>query len=456
MTKFDVTIIGTGTAGQTAALELASEGYSVAIIEQSDYPGGVCALHGCQAKKYFYEVAELVARARHLMGAGVTSPPAVNWGDITEAKNQFTGSVPENTKANLRGHGVQYFEGSAHFEDAVTITAGSDKISADYFIIATGAVPMPLPLTGSEHLASSNDFLAMKSLPERVVFVGGGFISFEFAHFAARLGCKAGAIHILEAAERPLGPFDEEMVSQLTEASVHDGIQVHSGVSVSSIEKTTDGVYVHLESGEKFEADLAVHGAGRIAATEGLGLDNAGIKTSNRGITVNPEMRTSVSNIFAIGDCADTIQLARVADKEAAVAVKNILAEKEGTPTETIDYGAVPSVLFTYPQLAMVGKTEAQLQQEGIRYWKSSESGVGWPTYKRVGLQHAGYKILVDANNKILGAHILSDNATGLINIFRQAILDDTDVEKLYRESVMTPYPSRESDLLYMLTPFIE
>lgn len=456
MEKHDVVVIGAGTGGQTAAVELAVQGYSVAVVEQSKSPGGVCALHGCQAKKYFYEVTELAAKANHLQGLGIASVPTVNWREISAAKNIFTSQVPDNTRANLRGSGVTYMEGKASFISDTELMVAEKKIEADYFVIACGAVPMQLPIDGGEHLITSNDFLALEQIPTRIVFIGGGFISFEFAHFAARLGSKPGEVHILEVMERPLGPFDQEMVAQLVAASAHDGINVQSGVSISSIEKTEEGFVVHLQSGNTIETDLVVHGAGRIPAIDHLGLDNAGVTATRRGIQVDSMMRTSAPNIFAVGDCAASIQLARVADREALIAASNILADKEGTERTTISYDAVPAVLFTYPQLAMVGKTEEQLIEDGVKFWKSSETEIGWPTYRRIGMRHAAYKILVDAENRVLGAHVLSDNATGIINTFKQAMLDGTDIEKLRDAAVMSPYPSRESDILYMLNPLLD
>ena len=148
--------------------------------------------------------------------------------------------------------------------------------------------------------------------------------------------------------------------------------------------------------------------------------------------------------------------LARVADREALVAVHNILVAKEGGEQAVISYDEAPAVLFTYPQLAMVGKTEEQLRDDKTRYWKSMDNNLGWPTYRRIGLRHAAYKVLVDEHDLVLGAHILSDNATGLINTFRLAMLHGIDVRKLHRDAIMSPYPSRESDLLYMLAPLVE
>lgn len=315
---------------------------------------------------------------------------------------------------------------------------------------------MPLPIEGIEHAITSDQFLELPSLPDRFVFIGGGFISFEFAHFVARLGdSPARQTVILEAAPRPLGPFDSEMVDLLVAASEAEGIAVHTDIRITAIEREADGLRVMTSSGERFTADIVVNSAGRMAAINDLGLEQAGIEHSSRGIQVNACMQTTQPHIYAIGDCAATIQLARVADSEAMVAVDAILETTgRSAPRSEMDYSAVPSILFTYPQYGMVGSTEDALKNKAIPYTKSFGKELAWPTYRRIGMKHAAYKILVGANNEFLGAHILSDNAAGLINTIRLAMLNRIPAASLYHQSVVSPYPSRESDLLYMLMPF--
>lgn len=456
MNQYDVVVIGSGTAGQSAAHELAAEGYSVALVEKSVEPGGVCALRGCQAKKWFYEVMETVARSRHLMGLGVTSLPETDWQQILKEKNRFTAKIPEGTVKGLRGSGVTYIAGEAGFIDAHTLKAGEDHITFKYCIIATGAKPVNLSIEGNEYIATSNDFLDLETLPPRIIFIGGGFVSFEFAHFAARLGGKPGAIHILEANPRPLKPFDADMVEQLVEASRSEGIEIHTEVDISGVRKEGSGYDVLFKSGNKLEADLVVNGAGRMPDIDDLNLEAAGVETEKAGIQVDGSMKTTQPHIYAIGDCAATLKLARVADMEAKIAVGAILASEEGEQLPVMDYSAAPAVLFTYPQLGMVGKTEQQLQEENIKYWKSFDTRLSMPTYRRLGMKHAAYKILVDENDQILGAHLLSDNTTGMINTFKQAMIDNIPIGKLRDDNIMSPYPSRESDILYMLNPLLE
>jgi glutathione reductase (NADPH) len=455
MQIYDVIIIGSGTGGQTAAYDLKAAGLKVALVENSERPGGTCALSGCQPKKWFYEVAEVIAKSRHLEAKGITTAAAGDWHAVWEQKQRFTENIPESTVKGLCEAGIDFLQGTAAFKDDHILDVDGHEFGADFFIVATGPKPAAIPLEGVEHLVTSSEFLERSSLPGRIVFVGGGFISFEFAHFAARIGSQDRSITILEANDRPLQLFDQEMVDLLLKASAKDGIDVRSNIQITAIDEQGAVFCVRTDSDLSFEADLVVHGAGRVANIEDLNLESIGVSTSKKGIQVNDQMQTTVPHIFAVGDCAATTALARVADFEAHVAAKNVLAILKNTAMIAVDYKAVPFVLFSYPQYGMVGQTEAALKAEGIAYRKSTAAGVRWPTYRRVGIQHAGYKILVAEDDTILGAHILSDNASGLMNTFKQAIVDGTTVEELYWQNIMSSYPSRESDIVYMLKPLI-
>jgi glutathione reductase (NADPH) len=455
MDAYDVIIIGSGTSGQTAAFDLNEKGVKVAVVEGSDRPGGTCALTGCQPKKWFYEAAEAIAKARHLEGKGIVSAPEGAWNQVLEQKKQFTDGIPQGTIENLQKVGIDLIAGTATFTDEKTLSVNGERLGAKFFILATGAKPMQLPIDGIEHVITSDEFLDLNRLPDSIIFIGGGFISFEFAHFAARLGSNTQKSIILEVSDRPLGPFDAEMVELLVAASEAEGIDVRSGVDIEAVEKSDKGFAVRTGQGDSFEAGLVVHGAGRVPDVENLELNAAGIKYSKRGIAVDQAMKTSNPVVFAVGDCAATIQLARVADNEAHVAADNVLAELGLGRKARMDYRFVPTTLFTYPQFGMVGQTEAALKKDGQTYQKSFAKNLAWPTYQRVGLKDAAYKILADGDGQILGAHFLSDHASGMLNTIKQAMLNQTTVSELYRQSIVSPYPTRESDLSYMLKPLL-
>jgi len=454
--KYDVLVIGSGTAGQTAAYELKRNGLTVAMVEHSDTPGGTCALSGCQAKKWFFEGTETVARSRHLEGIGISSPAGANWRQLRNEKNRFTARVPSGTVDGLKKAGIDFIRGRARLTGRRSIAVDGRQLTARFIVLATGAVPMPLPVEGAQFMITSSEFMELDRLPGRIVFIGGGFISFEFAHFAVRLGPTDTRCTILEAAPSPLTAFDEEMVALLTEASVPEGIDIHCNVNIIAIEQTGRTFTVITEDGQRHEADLVVHGAGRIPDIDELDLAQAGIERSRRGITVDAHMATTNPWVYAVGDCAATVQLARVADAEAQVAATDIVRKQRGEEPKTVmDYSAVPSVLFTYPQYGMVGATERALKDKGVAYEKSFGKNLSWPTYKRVGMKTAAYKLLAGKNGNLLGAHILSDNAAGLLSTFTLAMANHISIEDLYRQSILTPYPTRESDIIYMLRPLI-
>jgi glutathione reductase (NADPH) len=457
MKKYDVVIIGSGTSGQTAAYEMVKQGLKIAVIEKSDQAGGTCALRGCQAKKWFYEGAELAAKSHHLKGKGILKEPQTSWSDFLKAKNRFTDSVPENTISGLKKKGIDIIHGEAEFQDDKTLTADGQVISADHFVVAVGARPRPLKMEGAEYLTTSRQFLELAHLPLRIVFIGGGFISFEFAHFVTHI-CrnKSRQTTILQAGPRPLKPFDAGMVSLLSTASEDAGIRIYNNVQITAIEKTNQEFSVYTKDGRIFKADLVVHGAGRTADIETLGLDKADIDFSNKGILTNEKMQTTNPRVFAVGDCSQTLKLARIADYEALIAANTIMDNgSDGTHLNPIDYHSVPVVLFTYPQLAMVGKTEEQLKNKGTSYITSTDQNLDWPTYKRIGMTHAAYKILMDEDGMLIGAHLLSDHATGMINTICMAMRNRISAEALYYQCMISPYPSRESDLIYMLKPLL-
>ncbi len=455
MVDFDVVVVGSGTAGQTAAYALAEAGLKVAVVEKSARPGGVCALSGCQPKKWFYEAAEAVARCRQLAGKGITVPPQASWSEVLREKNAFTMAVPARTLEGFRKAGIEFIAAAASFRDRDTLSAGGKSLRARFYILAVGARPMTLAFPGAEHLTTSDAWLEQPTLPERIAFVGGGFIAFEFAHFAARLGPAGCRPIILEAAERPLGPFDADLVAALLAATREAGIEVRTRVRIEGIERRTGEFRIRLAGGGIIEAEQVVHGAGRMADLEGLHLEAGGVEHSRAGIRVDARMRTSNPKVFAVGDCAATMQLARVADCEGHVAAKNVLADFGKGKPEVIDYDTVPAILFTLPQLAMVGKTEFSLAESGVRYRRSFARNLRWPTYRRVGLEHAAYKILAGEDGRILGAHFLSDSAAGLVNAMRLAMQNGLTANLFYEQSILSPYPTRESDLLYMLKPFL-
>ncbi|MBW1990473.1 MAG: NAD(P)/FAD-dependent oxidoreductase, partial [Deltaproteobacteria bacterium] len=287
MPAYDVVILGTGAAGSTAAQKLRKEGKKVAVVE-SYLMGGTCLLRGCDPKKVLVGAEEAVDRSRRLQGKGVTGSLSMDWNKLVRFKKSFTEGAPDRVRKSLENMGLDIYEGRARFTGKNTVDVNGTKLSYDHVIIATGAHPRPLAVDGAEHLTSSEDFMNLSSMPGTIVFVGGGFISFEFCHIAARMGCTG---HILEAMDKALGHFDQDLVKLLVEDTEDLGFELHLNCALDSVEKTGNGFTVRTTDGKSFQAGLVVHGAGMVPSIDGLDLDKAQVTTKNHGIEVDDTMQ---------------------------------------------------------------------------------------------------------------------------------------------------------------------
>ncbi len=447
--SYDLIVIGAGMAGVAAANKSASAGWHVAIVDALPY-GGTCALRGCDPKKILRRGAEIIDSARLLRGKGIDDTElSINWADLMKHKRGFTDPVPQNVERDLAGNGIDTLHGSATFTDTDRVDIDGAPYIARRFLIATGARPRPLDFPGAEHLIDSTDFLSLEALPRRVLFVGGGFISFEFAHISARAGASPV---IIDHGERPLKVFDPDLVELLVNRSADVGIELHRSTTITSIELAGNGYRVTVErSGERttIDTDLVVHGAGRIPELSTLGLDAAGVAYSDEGVTVAGHLQSTTNGaVYAAGDSADTagMALTPVAVFEGKVAASNMV---RGT-TVVPDYAGVPTAVFTIPELARVGLLEAEATANGmdldVRYHDTS----GWYSNYRIGEGTAASKILVDrSNDRIVGAHMLGPGYGELINFIGLAMKADLTSRQL--RSMTAAYPTVGSDLGSML-----
>ena len=442
---FDTIVIGSGTSAYFAITTLNKAGKKVAVVDERPF-GGTCALRGCQPKKYLVANAEAVALAGDLVGKGIAEAPRTDWPALQALTNEFLDGISDGELEEFESAGIETFAGRAQLTGPKEVTVGEHQLTANNIVIATGATPRRSDIPGAELAHDSEHFLRLPELPERIVFIGGGYISFEFAHVAARAGAKE--VTILHRSERVLKNFDPDMVDIVAEASKAAGIDIRVNEEPTSYERGSEGLLVHTKSGDSIEADLVIEATGRVSNLSLLAGDHGGVEHSPRGIVVDEFMR-SVSNpdVYAIGDViAGSMMLATVADEEGKVAAHNILHG----PTKPIDRSIVPGAAFTIPSLATVGLSEAQAKADGLDFKTNTGSTTGWASSKRIGEEHGGYKVLIDnKDDTILGAHIARHNAAEVINIFGLAIKYGIKAADL--ADFLWAYPTYTSDLKYML-----
>jgi glutathione reductase (NADPH) len=496
---FDLIVIGTGTAASTTASECSSAGWSVAIIDSLPF-GGTCALRGCDPKKVLVEAAKVIDSNQRHENKGIIGSEAVHikWPDLIRFKRTFTDPFPKNREDGYIKAGIVPFHGQARFISPTTVKVEAHKdsnndntiINGRHILIATGSKPMNLNVPGSENIITSDQFLELRdnNLPDRIVFVGGGYISFEFAHIAARAGAKVTIIH---RGKQPLEHFDPDLVDRLVQRSRDIGIDVILQAAVKSIDKSSslstttnfsnegrNKLVVHYSSSSSsssdpskenkqksdddmttsssssavvVEADMVVHGAGREPNIDGLNLaDAGGVQYTHRGITVN-EYLQSVSNpaVYAAGDVVANmgLPLTPVASYDGAVVATNLI---KGNTLKS-NYTGLPSVVFTIPPLVSVGMQEEEAKDQRLRFKIKHEDTSGWASSRRVGETCATFKVLIEEDtNRILGAHILGPHAEEIINIFSLAIRLGLTTKDL-NDPILYTYPTNSSDILYML-----
>src|SRR5215813_10690045 len=445
--QYDLVVVGTGVTSAVAS-RCREAGWSVAVVDRQPF-GGTCALRGCVPKKILVSGADAVQGARDLVDKGVPVGSLVlDWPELMRFKRSMIGKTTEHTEQSWAKMGVEQFHGKARFVGPTTLAVGEDRLTGRRILIAAGSVPSALPFPGAERLRTSDRFLDLERMPSSVLFVGGGYVSFEFAHVAARAGAQ---VTILHRGPRPLEGFDPDLVDMLVRRSGELGIRVELGIDVRAVDTGGEGLIVR--GGQRgversFECDLAVHGAGRVPDLDDLDLDAGGVSREKRGITVNQFLQ-SVSNpaVYAGGDAAASgPPLTPKADHDAGVLVTNLL---EGN-RRAVNYDGIASAVFTIPPLASAGITEEAAHAAGLKFRKTWQDTGGWFNTRRVGETTSGFKVLIEeGTGRILGAHLLGPEAAEVINVFATAIRLRIPADDL--KQVIFAYPTYGSDVRFVL-----
>ena len=446
---FDLVALGTGSGASAVAYQCRSAGWQVAIVDSRPF-GGTCALRGCDPKKVLVGAAELIDWNRRMEGKGIRAGQArIEWPELMRFKRSIIEAVPKNREESFARAGIATFHGRARFVGPTSVRVGEDVLEGRYVVVAVGMKPADLKIPGTEHLTISDEFLELDELPRRIVFVGGGYISFEFAHVAARVGAE---VTILHRGQRPLPRFDPDLVDLVVQKTRKLGVRVELQAAVKGIERTADGFAVQVSTtgqNRVFHADMVVHGAGRVPEIDDMDLAAGGVEWDERGVKVN-EYLQSVSNpsVYAAGDAAASggPPLTPVAGYEGRIVAANLLNGNKTKP----NYAGVPSVAFTVPPLAAVGLQEAVAREQGLRFRVRHENTSGWYSSRRIAEEYSGFKVLIEeVTERILGAHLLGPHAEDTINLFALAVRAGLRATEL--KQMIYAYPTHASDVSYMV-----
>jgi dihydrolipoamide dehydrogenase len=414
MENFDVVVIGAGPGGYPAAIRAAQLGAKVALVERENL-GGTCLNVGCIPTKALIACADAYVHLRDAAKLGVKADNiTADFGAMMAHKQGVVAQLRKGVQALLAGNGVKVFQGQAAFEahDQIVVSGkeGAARIKAGKFIIATGSTSvMPGFLPQHARVVESRGFLELQKLPASMIVMGGGYIGCELACLAAALGVQVTIVELLEDVLMLLDPDVRREVKKYMEHKL--GMRILTGKALEKIHADAAAVTAEV-GGEKLSAELLLVAVGRKPVTDGLELERAGLKTNERGfIPVDACNRTAVANIFAIGDVNGGMQLAHAATSQALIAAEAACGQKP-RKNETL----IPGVIFTMPEVALVGLTEADAKQQhrAIKVGRFPFAALGRAL--ATGTPEGFVKLIADATtDQLLGAQAVGAHATDLI-----------------------------------------
>lgn len=406
--EYQAAVLGGGPGGYEAAIRAAQYGLKTVLIEAREL-GGTCLNRGCIPTKALLHGAEVWETVSDAKTFGVRVEGAVlDYAALAAFKDRQVSKLRKGIEALERAHGVTVVQGFGTLEDEHTIAVDDERITAESIILATGSEPSRPPIKGAEHALISDDVLNMTALPASAVIVGGGVIGIEFATLLSALGCK---VTVLEMLPDILPGIDKRLTALLRRTLKKKKVSIITEAKV--LEITAEGAVRYEADGEQREtaAEICVMCVGRRPLTAGIGLEKVGVKTERGYVVTDGHMRTSVGNIFAIGDITGKQQLAHVASAQGLVAAASCAGKDE-----LMDYSAVPACVYTTPEIATVGMSERAARESGYEV-KVGSFDVAGNGRSSVMNERTGLALIVcDAKtDAILGAQIMSPRATDII-----------------------------------------
>lgn len=400
---YDLLVIGAGPGGYVAAIRAAQLGMRVGVVEKEKALGGTCLRVGCIPSKALLETTERIYEVKKgLLGARVQGLE-VDLKALMAHKDKVVQANTQGIEFLFKKNGIARHLGTARFlsERKVLVEETGEELSARFFLIATGSAPLipPWAQVDGERVVTSTEALSFPEVPERLIVVGGGVIGLELGVVWHRLGAE---VVVLEYMDRILPTMDAELSRAAEKVFKREGLTIRTGVRVTAVLPQAKGARVELEGGEVLEADRVLLAVGRRPYTEGLGLENAGLSTDERGrIPVDEHLRTKLPHIYAIGDVIRGPMLAHKASEEGIAAVEH-MAKGFGH----VDYQAIPSVVYTHPEVAGVGYTEEELKEKGIPYKVGKFPYAASGRARAMGDTEGFIKVLAHAQtDRILGVH---------------------------------------------------
>ena len=431
--KKELVIIGGGPGGYVAAIRAAQLGVSVTVIEK-DRVGGTCLNRGCIPTKAFYKNAEVYSLMKESDVFGISLNEAgFDMKKVLARKNDVVNQVCGGVEQLLKGNRIEVIKGSARFvgPKELEVTDGDGTVSlleGERIIIATGSLSAPLPEPGmdSPRVITSDEALELDYVPKRMLIYGGGVIAVEFAGIFASFGTD---VTMVKYRPRLIRSLDEEVSKRLSVYLRKKKIKVDIGVKIKEVIETEDGLKVMAETDngpKEYECELLLGATGRIPNTKGLNLEAAGVAFGDKGITVDSGYQTSVPGVYAIGDVKGGQMLAHIASEEGKLCVENIfagnIAQVTGQPGQSsqashpLNYDAIPSCVFSFPEVATVGMTEEQAMEQNPDYLVGKALFAANGKAVTLNEPDGFIKIVADqASHVILGVHIIGPHASDLI-----------------------------------------
>ncbi len=420
MNKYDVTIIGSGPGGYVAAIRCAQLGFKTAIIEKYKTLGGTCLNVGCIPSKALLDSSEHFHVAKHNFGKHgiIINEPKVDLSKMMERKEEVINQTCDGIDYLMKKNKIDVLKGIGSFIDNKTIKIKGEKentIQSDKVIIATGSKPNFFPgmEPDKERIITSTEALSLKEIPKELIVIGGGVIGLELGSVYARLGSK---VTVVEYADSLIPTMDKTLGKELMKVLKREGFKFNFNHSVEKVTRNKNRVVVSAKNKKdevvSFEGDYCLVSVGRKPYTEGLGLENIKIKTDAQGkIEVNEHLQTNVDNIYAIGDVVKGPMLAHKAEEEGVFVAEHIAGQKPH-----INHNLIPGVVYTWPEVAAVGKTEEELKNNGQEY-KVGQFPIRALGRARASMDMQGViKILSDKiTDEVLGVHMVAPRAADLI-----------------------------------------